>query len=110
MTMTRVEQLGKRRIVEQAAVPVASVADPFWRIARRQAAAGDDMVNCDRLSWVAVVERLDFPALDVRRGDNEFDFGSRDPPNIDVLGESSLYGAQIVKARPQWQIVIVLPW
>jgi hypothetical protein len=68
------------------------------------------MVNCDGVTGVAVVERFDFAALDVGRGDNEFDFGSRDPPNIDVLGESSLYRAQIVKARPQWQIVVVLPW
>ena len=52
------------------------------------------MVNRDRLIWVAVVERLDFAALDVGRGYDELNLGSRDPrQNRRTLPEYPLSGS-----------------
>ena len=73
------------------------------RIARRKAAARDQMLDGDRIGGVLVGELLDAAGDDIGGGDDETDLARCDPLEVDIARQRLANGPEVVEVRPGWK-------
>jgi hypothetical protein len=93
----RIQHVLQRRVRKDAAVPVVLAVDMDGRKARRQRAAGHDVLDADALSRIVEIRRV--ARAHVHRSDTQANFAPVDPIEVDESLQRRLERCRVVVAQ-----------